>query len=406
MGACAILRELGARVRLLERNPLALSLEDQEKLRESGVELCLGEHSAEQFRGAEFIVPSPGVPLGGFLGFISENKADLISEMELAWRCIDCEPVIAVTGTSGKTTTVSLACAMLQDAGKKVFLGGNIGTPLSEYVLRGEKADVLVLECSSFQLQACRFFHPKVAVCLNISANHLDYHRDMEEYTNAKFRIFQAQDEDDLAIFGPDIMQPASPYSLRARTLWLKPENLFPEMQLVGAHNALNAQAAFEAVKAFGVTYLVANEAARAFKPLEHRLEKVREVNGVLYVNDSKCTTVASLKVALEAFDRPVRLLCGGKFKGGDLVSLRSLLREKVIEVGLFGASREHFEKAWEGVAPVSWHPQLRGALEDQAQRAKPGEVVLLAPATSSYDLYKNYQERGDDFKRLVENLA
>ena len=174
----------------------------------------------------------------------------------------------------------------------------------------------------------------------------------------------------------------------------------------MGAHNRINEEAAWQACRLFGVTEASAARAVERFKPLPHRLERVAERNGVLYVNDSKCTTVSALQVALEAFDRPVRLLCGGKFKGGDLAGLADLLRARVQEVVLFGASREHFEKAWQGIVPISWYETMEPAVRFATANAKNGDVVLLAPATSSYDLYKNYEQRGDDFKRIVGMLS
>jgi UDP-N-acetylmuramoylalanine-D-glutamate ligase len=156
----------------------------------------------------------------------------------------------------------------------------------------------------------------------------------------------------------------------------------------------------------FGVSEAAAARAVDRFLPLPHRLERVRELGGVLYVNDSKCTTVSALQVALEAFDRPVRLLCGGKFKGGDLAALGDLVRAKVREVVLFGASREHFEKAWQGIVPISWHETMEPAVRFVSANAQSGDVVLLAPATSSYDLYRNYEERGEDFKQIVGKLS
>ncbi|WP_462263973.1 UDP-N-acetylmuramoyl-L-alanine--D-glutamate ligase, partial [Desulfovibrio piger] len=318
----------------------------------------------------------------------------------------DGEPVLAVTGTSGKTTTVSLAAAMLREQGLRVFLGGNIGTPLSEYLLSGEKADVLVLETSSFQLQCCSTFHPRVAVVLNISPNHLDYHKDMEEYIEAKFRLFRCQTEEDLAVLEPGLEETAARFDLRARKVWIRPEGRFPDCPLFGQHNQFNAEAAWQACRPFGVTLENAARAVAAFKPLPNRLESVARVHGVLYVNDSKCTTVAALEVALEAMDHPVHLLCGGKFKGGDLDGMKDLLRRKAKSVNLYGASREIFEAAWQGVVPLCWHERMEDAVLALQGKVKEGDVVLLAPATSSFDQYRNYVERGNDFKRIVGSLA
>lgn len=412
LAAARLLRREGARVRLLDSNPSALAARPAvaAELRQMGVEVMLGEHSPEQFEHAVFVVPSPGMPvarLAQYLGDAANPFApEVLAEMELAWRYLVNEPVLAVTGTSGKTTTASLAAAMLQAQGYAVFLGGNIGTPLSEYVLSGRRADVLVLEISSFQLQACSTFCPRVGVLLNISPNHLDYHKDMAEYLEAKFRLFRCQDEGDLAVLGEDLKDLAAGFNLKARQVLVGESRRFEKSGLMGAHNRFNQEAAWQACRLFGVSEANAASAVARFQPLPHRLERVRELGGVLYVNDSKCTTVSSLRVALEAFERPVRLLCGGKFKGGDLAGLGHLIRAGVREVALFGASREVFENAWQGLAPMSWHASLEPAVRHLAASAQEGDVVLLAPATSSFDLYKSYMERGDHFKRIVGTLA
>lgn len=408
LAAARLLRRAGARVRLLDSNLKALAGREvlAAELAALGIDAQLGEHSAAQFAGAAFVVPSPGMPVARLEGLVDTQVSEILAEMELAWRYLDDEPVLAITGTSGKTTTASLAAAMLHEQGYAVFLGGNIGTPLSEYVLGGKKADVLVLEISSFQLQACTTFCPRAGILLNITPNHLDYHKDMAEYTEAKFRLFRCQDEGDLAVLGEDLQALADAHRLKARKVFVKATDRFPTSCLMGAHNRINEEAAWQACRLFGVTEASATKAVERFQPLPHRLERVRELGGVLYVNDSKCTTVSALQVALEAFDRPVRLLCGGKFKGGDLAGLADLLRAKVQEVVLFGASREHFEKAWQGIVPISWHETMEPAVRFASANAKSGDVVLLAPATSSYDLYKNYEQRGEDFKQIVGKLS
>lgn len=406
--AARLLSREGARVRLLDRNAAALSPEQTASLRKLGVDVRLGEHSPEQFEHAAFVVPSPGMPAAKLRQYLGHGQGapEVLAEMELAWRYLNDEPVLAVTGTSGKTTTASLAAAMLQAQGYTVFLGGNIGTPLSEYVLSERKADVLVLEISSFQLQTCSTFCPRAGVLLNITPNHLDYHKDMAEYQEAKFRLFRCQDEGDLAILGEDLKDLARGFNLRARQVWVRESGRFAKGRLLGAHNKFNEEAAWQACRFFGVSEANAARAVARFAPLPHRLELVREHGGVLYVNDSKCTTVSSLEVALRAFDRPLRLLCGGKFKGGDLAALGGLLRERVREVALFGASREHFETAWQGLVPLHWHATLEEAVRALHASATAGDVVLLAQATSSFDLYDNYMARGDDFKRIVSELA
>lgn len=408
LAAVRLLLKHKLKARLLEKNPDALDEELREQLRAEGVEIETGPHTRASFADASLVIPSPGMPLSALDEWINRSPQgpEVISELELAYRCLDGEPILAITGTSGKTTTASLAAAMLKTQGYTVFLGGNIGTPLSEYILSGRKADVIVLECSSFQLQGCVTFYPRVAILLNVSPNHLDHHKDMHEYIDAKFRIFRCQEPGDLAILGPGLMHLAEHFSIPARKVELTRPETFTATRLLGEHNLLNAEAAWLGCKFFGVSLENAARAVAEFLPLPHRLENVGEYNGVTYVNDSKCTTPAALKVALEAFDKPVRLLCGGKFKGGDLKALIPLLREHVREIALFGDSREVFEQAWNGVVPISWHPTLRQAVARLRGSAAKGDVILLAPATSSYDLYHNYMERGDDFRNIVHGLA
>jgi UDP-N-acetylmuramoylalanine--D-glutamate ligase len=242
-------------------------------------------------------------------------------------------------------------------------------------------------------------------VLLNISENHLDYHADMREYIEAKFRLFRWQDEADLAVLGKGLEPLVKRMPIKARQAYFAPCGRFSRVQLFGEHNQANMEAAYQACREFGVSEKKADQAVAAFKPLPHRLERVAEKGGVLFVNDSKCTTVAALQVALEAFDRPVRLLAGGKFKGGDLAALRVLVQERVRVVGLFGAGREYFEKAWQDLVPMHWSPGLEEAVRVLAAGALAGDVVLLAPAAASFDQYVNYEARGNDFKRIVKEV-
>ena len=406
--AARLLRRLGATVRLLERNAEKLPGGFTAWAASEGVEILGGEHRREYFLDADILIPSPGAAVSMLRPLLTPGEEpEIMAETELAWRQLEGEPVLAVTGTSGKTTTISMCAAMLEAQGLNVFLGGNIGTPLSEYVLaRAEgrpRADVLALELSSFQLQTCTTLRPRVAVLLNISANHLDYHKDMKEYIGAKMRLFRCQDASCLAVFGPGLRGLPERMKVSARTGYFDPDSgCFPDMQLIGPHNHANAEAAWQACREFGVTLENARRAMQRFKPLPHRLERIAEKDGVLYVNDSKCTTVEALKVALASFERPVLLLAGGRFKGGDLAGLAPLLKRHVKAAGLYGASREVFENAWKDILPTSWDETLRLALARLRGMARPGDVVLLAPATSSYDQYENYRERGDDFRRAV----
>ncbi len=410
MAAVRLLVRLGAQVRLLEKDAKKIPQSFHAEAKKAGVQIVCGAHGAEHLAGADYIVPSPGIPVANVLMLLSklskqEKQPEIMGEMELAWRHMHGEPILAITGTSGKTTTASLAAAMLKSQGYTVFLGGNIGTPLCEYVLANRKADALVVEVSSFQLQTCTTFCPRVAVLLNISENHLDYHKDMAEYVDAKLRLFRWQDESHVAIVHASL----KPFkkSFQARTIWFDgTEQVFSQTKLLGQHNVSNLQAAWLACREFGVHLEKASAAVSAFNPLPHRLERVRHHKSVLYVNDSKSTTVTSLTVALHAFTQPVILLCGGKFKGGDLASLASLVKSKVKAVVLVGDSREHFEKAWTGLVPMSWFATMQEGVNHAYSLAKSGDVVLLSPATASYDLYANYEARGEDFKRLVGMLS
>ncbi len=408
--AVRLLVELGMQVTLLESKNIDENF--QQEMQENDVRCILDALKTEYFVDVDVIIPSPGIPIASIKALLPpDNTTEILAEMEFAYRHLQGEDILAITGTSGKTTTVSLAAAMLTAGGKKVFLGGNIGTPLCEYVLEcmqdeNAKADVLVLEASSFQLQGCVNFAPKVALLLNISENHLDYHADFEEYVTAKMQLFAKQGKDDVAIFPQNFSELCKQYQVSAQTIFFNAESdNFMQRQLLGKHNGINIEAAWIACKELGIELKDAQKAVTEFKPLAHRLEKVRELDNVLYVNDSKCTTVDAMRVAINAFDRPIILLCGGKFKGGDLHSLRTSIEEKVKTVLLFGASREYFEKAWGGCVVMQWYPALAEAVSEGKKLAVAGDVVLMAPATASYDLYNNYMERGDHFKKLVEVL-
>ncbi len=404
--ACKLLVALGLQVRLLEKNPANISESINSFAKANAVEIITGEHNKEQFADAKLVVVSPGVPLGVFdkLGVL-EAGIPLIGEMELALRFIQ-TPILAVTGTSGKTTTVSLMCAMLEAAGKRVFLGGNIGTPLSSFVLAQKEVDVLVLEMSSFQLQLCSSLRPKVAVILNISENHLDQHKDMAEYIDAKFKMCALQTADDFAILPEYLIVEAKKRAVKASLCPFERLGIFTETKLLGDHNIQNAEVAFQACKIFGVKQEEAIKAVRNFEPIAHRFENLGEVAGVLYINDSKCTTTVALQAALESCQRPVILLAGGKFKGGDLRGLGELLRKKAKYVVLYGGSREYFENAWQDFLPVCWEKDLTAAMKKVQTLASAGDMVVLSPATASYDQYKNYMERGEHLRQLVQALS
>ncbi|MBG0775072.1 MAG: UDP-N-acetylmuramoyl-L-alanine--D-glutamate ligase [Desulfovibrionaceae bacterium] len=411
--AARLLGELGAHVRVLDRDLAHLPDDFKALAAERGFELAGGAHRAEHFDGADLVIMSPGVPVAAITPLLAERgRPEIIGELELAARLVT-EPIIAVTGTNGKTTTVTLAARILASVGRKVFLGGNVGTPLCEYVLTGDRADCLVLEVSSFQLQTSVTFKPWVGVLLNFSPNHLDYHADMDEYLDAKLKLFANQEEHELAVLPAaqrELLEPR--LATRARVVWYAPQQRFHSAGLTGAHNQANMEAAYQACRYLGVTECEAQIALGAVEAMPNRLERVVETNGVLFVNDTKATTVEAVAAALAASDRPVRLLAGGKWKGGDFAVLRPLVREKVRAVGLYGASREIFEQGLSGAAGAGtdvelfWEETMEAAARRLYAGAAPGDAVLLSPATSSFDQYKDYQARGDDFRRIARAIA
>lgn len=404
--AARLLARLGATVRLLEKKAASATDDLRREAAQAGYELRLGEHGPADFAGANLVVPSPGVRAANLAPCLVDcPEAQIVSELELASWFTDI-PIIAVTGTNGKTTTVMLISHLLEAAGRAVFTGGNIGTPLSEYVLAGNPADVAVLEVSSFQLQLVKSFRPRVAVLLNFSPNHLDWHADLDEYLAAKCNIFAAQRPEDTAILPVALRETlADRRFTRAAVTWFSPRGRFACPRLHGAHNQENMEAAFLACQAYGVTEELAKAAFADFAPAPHRLQVIGEKNEILFVDDSKATTVTAMEAAIKSCDRPVRLLAGGVFKGGDLAALVPLVREKVASIGLFGASREVFEAAFAGVVPVFHEPTLGAAMTRLYAESRPGDVMLLSPATSSFDLYPNYKARGRDFQAVFAEL-
>lgn len=406
LAAARLLSRLGAAVTLADSSETALNKGVvQEQAAAYGWTLASGAHSVEIFAEADLVVLSPGVPRRVVDPFLPQ-KAQVVSELELASWFVS-EPIVALTGTNGKTTTTAVIGHVFEKSGRRVFVGGNFGTPLSEYVLGGERADILVLEVSSFQLQNISSFRPRVAVLLNFAANHLDYHQTMEEYFEAKTALFSRQGKGDLAILPLGLKDRVDGVldGAVSRTYFVA-SSRFDCPQLPGAHNRENLEAAFLAVRHFGVTETEMQEALNDFKPLEHRLEPIVEKSGVLFVNDSKATTVGALAAALRSMDRPVLLLAGGVFKGGDLKEVVPLLREKVLEVFLFGDSRKIFEQAWKGTVPMHWTERIEDGVQLAFERSRPGDAVLLSPATASFDQFRNYKERGRAFSAAARAVV
>ncbi|PKN42354.1 MAG: UDP-N-acetylmuramoylalanine--D-glutamate ligase [Deltaproteobacteria bacterium HGW-Deltaproteobacteria-18] len=398
IAAARLLVKMGASVRVLEKNEASAAKIPADM----GITVCAGAHEPRHFAGADLIVLSPGIARTKIAKLLPEG-VQVVSELELASWFVS-EPIIAVTGTNGKTTTTTLISRILEANGKKVFTGGNIGTPLSEYLLSGAQAEILVLEVSSFQLQNSPSFHPRVGVLLNFSPNHLDYHETMEEYLSAKLSMFARMTASDLAVAPLPMKDELERRNFtQGRRVYFVASPRFECPGLPGEHNRENMEAAYLACRYFGLSQEDVQRGIDGFTTLPHRIEAVAEHKGVVFIDDSKSTTVDSMIAALESQDRPVRLLAGGVFKGGDLGAVLPVLRDKVRGVYLFGQSREIFEEAWSDCGKeISWDATLEEALFRAAADARSGECVLLSPATASFDLFANYKERGKTFQRAV----
>ena len=379
----------------------------------------------------ELIIPSPGVPPSNMiLAGAVEKNIPVVSEIELAYRFLK-PPMIAITGTNGKTTTTTLIGNMLAQEGKKVFVGGNIGNPLIGYIDGKQEDEFAVVEVSSFQLQWIHSFRPSVAILLNTTCDHVDYHGSFEAYRNAKERIFQNQGESDLAILNAD--EPRSRdlsknlhasvqfFSISAhgsRGMFLDHNTLvhyttqnereeYPlEMvKIPGFHNIENVMAAVMAARYCGCSRDNIISAMRDFKGIAHRIEFTDEKNGVAFYDDSKGTNVGAVVRALETFSRPIILLLGGRDKEGDFGTLSTLLSAKVKELVLFGEARDRIDSLIGGIVITTKATTLKEAIEIAYRHSSSGDIVLLSPGCASFDEFSNYKERGRFFKDVVKNL-
>ena len=377
--------------------------------------------------GVDAVVPSPGVPQDNpLLAEAAGRGIEVLSEIELAARFIR-TPMVAVTGTNGKTTTTRLVAGILDAAGLSVFTGGNIGKPLIECTER--TWDWGVVEVSSFQLEWVRDFRPRVALLLNLSEDHLDRYDGLSSYGAAKARIFAAQQPGDVAVLNRD--DPwvwGLRHELAARVVsfgWSEVEEgafatedavvwrgdggeerlPLREVRLRGVHNVENVMAAVCAAKAVGVAASRVRAAARRFPGIEHRLEFVREVGGTRYFNDSKGTNVGAVRKSLASFDAPVVLIAGGVHKGGSYRDLQPLVRERVRKLILLGEAAGLMKEALGALTDTAVVKDLREAVGEARAAARAGDVVLLSPACSSFDMFENYAERGRAFKEMVQAL-
>lgn len=400
-------------------------------LLDHGITVETGGHGERTFRGQDLIVVSPGVPVDAPpLLQARAMGAAVIGEIELAAQFLP-GPMIAITGSNGKTTTTTLTGEIMTAGGFPTLVGGNIGTPAISLAERARPDTVVVLEVSSFQLETIQTFRPTVAVVLNVTPDHLDRHRTFEAYVNAKARIFENQHSADFSVLNAD---DTTCVAMAARTkarvfwfsrqkevkqgAWVRDGNILfrdgaqqrevmqvSEIPLKGAHNLENVLAAVCAGALMGCAPENIRQAVHDFKAVEHRLEFVATIRGVDYYNDSKATNVDATIKALESFPANIHLILGGKDKGSDYSVLNDLLRQRVKRVYTIGAAAAKIESQIKA-AEVVHSETLENALRKANAVAEAGDVVLLAPACASFDQYKNYEHRGQVFKEIVQTLA
>jgi UDP-N-acetylmuramoylalanine--D-glutamate ligase len=366
-----------------------------------GVEAHLGSDGVELLERVACVVKSPGVPNEApVIATARERGIPVLGELELAWRLLP-NRFLAVTGTNGKTTTSELLGAIHREAGMAVAVAGNVGTPLSSLVEAVDERAVIVCEVSSFQAEDSEAFAPETALLLNLAEDHLDRHGTFDAYRDAKLRLFSNQTGEHVAVAPPGLGLPGS----ARRVVFGDPADLplpVEEVRLRGRHNLENAMGASAAALASGVPADAVARALRTFTGVPHRLEEVGTVGGVLYVNDSKATNVASAVRGIEAFQGGVHAILGGSLKGGGFEGLRGAVAERCRACYLIGEAAERLENDLAGAAPLRRCGDLERAVAAASAAASPGDVVLLSPACASYDQFRDYEERGERFRALV----
>ena len=420
--AAMLLRSEGAAVTVLdsaEENKLLKSTLDS--LRARGVTVRCGSAGETDSSPYDLVVLSPGIdPVSPLATSFSSRNIETIGELELGWRSVDA-PVIAITGTNGKTTTTELLAQMLNACGQRTIACGNIGKPLCEVALEDRDLDVLTVEVSSFQLETISTFRPAISVWLNFAPDHLDRYASVAEYRAAKLRIFENQTAEDVAVINAGESLPKvaartvsfSAYSDRADfrleggsiVYENRPVLRMADMKLRGSHNIENVMATLAVGLARGLAFEQMVPPLQSYEPRPHRCEFVRDVGGVSYINDSKATNLDAVEKALLAQNRRVVLIAGGKDKGFTFETLRPLVSEKARRVILIGEMATRICQDWKEAVPCEIANSLADAVERAHTVAEAGEVVLFSPGTSSFDMFKSYADRGDQFRALVHAL-
>jgi UDP-N-acetylmuramoylalanine--D-glutamate ligase len=432
VASALFLKSQGARVTVSDSKTEDQLRNEIPVLLDNGIAVETGGHGERTFQNQDLIVVSPGVPFDAQpLDQARALGEQVIGEIELASEFLS-GPIVAITGSNGKTTTTTLAGEILAKSGKQTLVGGNIGKPAISLTKEAKPETAIVLEVSSFQLETIRSFHPKVAVILNVTPDHLDRHRTFRAYVEAKARIFENQQSQDFAVLNaddPTCIELAK--RTRAQVFWFSrrgeveqgtlvrggqvylrrdgaDQAVLPvwEIPLKGGHNIENVLAGICVSALMGCRPEEIRRAVREFKAVEHRLEFVGNVRGVDYYNDSKATNVDATIKALESFPANIHLILGGKDKDSDYTVLNNLLRERVKAVYTIGAAAEKIQGHIKGAAKIVPAETIDKAVRLASASAQPGDIILLAPACASFDQFQNYEHRGRVFKELVANLA
>ncbi|MDR3564946.1 MAG: UDP-N-acetylmuramoyl-L-alanine--D-glutamate ligase [Negativicutes bacterium] len=433
IAVAGILQDKGATVTLSDTKPAENIKHDLTGLKEKGVALALGRQDEALLTDTDYVIVSPGVSIYSPLVVkAQESGIAVMSEIEVAYRLCSA-PIVAITGTNGKTTTTTLTGEILKAAGREVVVGGNIGLALSQEVKDISASGIVVAEISSFQLEGVLTFRPHVAAILNLTPDHIDRHRSLATYQDMKERIFANQTFEDYLILNYDdpalremagrapsqvvffsrkveletgvfVKDDALTLKWQGETLTICP---VASIKIKGGHNVENALAACAAAFFAGAKPAAMAEVLAAFPGVEHRIEPVATVAGVTYYNDSKATNPESSIKALEAFPANIILIAGGKDKNTDLSEFMQLIKERVDHLILLGEAKERFNEAAvrQGVKNIHCVDDFSSGVKLAHQLARPPQVVVLSPACASYDMFNNYEERGKAFKELVHRL-
>lgn len=426
---CHFLLPQGAKVKVSEKKTREQLGQKMSFWEEKGVAMEVGKHDLRSFLEADLIVPSPGVPLLPEIEQAQARGVNVLSEIELAYIFLKGK-IVGITGSNGKSTTTSLTHKILLEGGVPSFLAGNIGTPLISFVNNSKNDDLYVTEISSFQLQYVRQFKAAVSVLLNISPDHLDWHPSFSHYYEAKKKIVSFQDEDaktilnrdDPLVWGLNTQAKSRVYAFSRKNKvhpgcfleddWFVLSNggetrimKTAEVPLFGIHNQENVMAAVLIGHLFLLSPERIRESIQSFEGLEHRLEKVTTIDGVDFFNDSKATNVEASLKSIQSFTRPIILIAGGRDKEGDFTKLKGPVEKKVKKLILVGEAKEKLALALKGTAPINEASTLEEAVDKSFSDTVPGDVVLLAPACTSFDMFQNFEERGKSFKDIVFQL-